>query len=286
MSKVLITGAQGFMGVRLAAYLKDRYEVLACSHSDLDITDQEEVLAFLRAHRPDVVVHCAAISDTGYSQQHPEISLQVNVEGTVHLATACAEIGAKLVYMSSDQVYNGTALLGGLPEDAPLSPNSVYGNHKLMAEERVGELLPSAVGLRLTWMYDRLDSPYKLNRNLLFNLDQLTRSGQTMSVATREYRGITWIWDVVRRIESAWQLPGGIYNFGSENSLNSYETFLRAAQLMHLESPELLIQKDEDRFPEHPRNLSMNIQKLRQHGINFPDTLEGIAIALQSDLCI
>ena len=281
MSKVLITGAQGFMGVRLSAYLKDRYEVLACSHSDLDITNEAAVMDYFQTHRPDYVVHCAAISDTGYSQQHPDLSLAVNVEGTVNVAKACAALGAHLVYMSSDQVYNGTALLGGLPEDAPLSPTSVYGQHKLLAEERVGEVLPSAVGLRLTWMYDRLDSPYKLNRNLLYNLHHTSVSHLQLSVATREYRGITWVWDVVKRIEKCFSLPGGIYNFGCENPHNSYETFLQAAELMHLEAPATWIMQDTTRFPDHPRNLSMNLQKLRHHGIDFPTTLEGVEAALR-----
>ena len=281
MSKVLITGAQGFLGVRLTSYLCDRYEVLACSHSDLDITDRAAVLAFFHDHRPDFVVHCAAISDTGYSQQHPETSLQVNVIGTENIAMACAVHAARLVYMSSDQVYNGTDQLGGLPETAPLQPKSVYGQHKLEAEQRVAAVLPSAVGLRLTWMYDRLDSPYKLNRNILFNLQQAFDARQHLSVASREYRGITWVWEVVRRIESCFHLPGGVYNFGAENVRNSYDTFVAVARLMQLDAPETWIDEDAARFPEHPRNLSIDIQQLRLHHLDFPSTVEGVAIALQ-----
>ena len=281
MSKVIVTGAQGFLGVRLASYLKDKYEVKACSHSDLEITDLDNVLEVFQEIRPDFVVHCAAISDTGYAQQHPEASAAINVEGTVNVAKACVAVGAKLIYMSSDQVYNGTNMLGGLSEFPPLSPTSVYGQHKLAAEDGVRAVAEDAVGLRLSWMYDVVDSPYKLNRNILVNLRNAAQNGQAISVATREYRGITNVWDVIRRIELCFTLPGGIYNFGSENPYNSYETFLAIARMMQIENPEKLILKDVERFPEHPRNLSMDITKLRIHGIDFPETLEGVNLALQ-----
>ena len=282
MSKVIITGAQGFLGVRLASYLNERYEVKACSHSDLDITAADRVLEVFQRFHPDYVVHCAAISDTGYAQQHPEESASINVDGTVNVAKACAEVGAKLIYMSSDQVYNGTDMLGGLSEFPPLAPTSVYGQHKLAAEDGVRSVARDAVGLRLSWMYDVIDSPYKLNRNILINLHNAVRNGQPISVATREYRGITNVWEVVRRIELCFKLPGGIYNFGSENPFNSYETFLAIARLMNIEHPEQLILKDEKRFPEHPRNLSMDLTKLRIHGIDFPETIEGMKLALQA----
>ena len=282
MSKVIITGAQGFLGVRLASYLQEKYEVKACSHSDLDITDVQRVLEVLQGFQPNFVIHCAAISDTGYAQQHPEESAKINVEGTVNVAKACAAVGAKLIYMSSDQVYNGTAMLGGLSEFSPLAPVSVYGQHKLAAEDGVRAITGDAVGLRLSWMYDVLGSPYKLNRNILVNLQHAAETNQSISVATREYRGITNVWDVVRRIELCFELPGGVYNFGSENPYNSYETFLEIARMMDMDNLENLILKDTERFPEHPRNLSMDLAKLRIHGFDFPETLEGVKLALQA----
>ena len=280
MSKVIVTGAQGFLGVRLVSYLEDKYEIKACSHSDLDITDARHVLEVFQSFQPEYVVHCAAISDTGYAQQHPDESEQINVQGTVNVAKACAEVGAKLIYMSSDQVYNGTDMIGGLSEFCPLAPASVYGQHKLAAEDGVQAVAKDAVGLRLSWMYDLPCSPYKLNRNILVNLQNAAATAQPLSVATREYRGITNVWEVIRRIPLCFELPGGIYNFGSENPYNSYETFIAIARMMKIAHPEELIIKDSERFPEHPRNLSMDLAKLRIHGFDFPDTLEGVEQAL------
>lgn len=279
--KMVVTGSEGFLGVRVCSYYADKYEVVGLSHSDLDISDEHLVMEKLSALSPDVVIHCAAISDTGYSQQHPDESEKVNVRGTVNVAEACRQCGAKLVFMSSDQVYNGNAEQGLLPETIHLHPVSVYGKHKLEAEQRVFQILPGAVGLRLTWMYDLPVSTLKLNRNILVNLLNAYRQHEKVRVATREFRGITSVWDVVKRLECCIGLPGGAYNFGCENLHTSFETFREAGRLMGF--PDLSwIEADEERFPEHPRNLSMSLNKLRMYGIDFPNVFDGLEQSLNS----
>ncbi|EJW89405.1 dTDP-4-dehydrorhamnose reductase, partial [gut metagenome] len=81
-----------------------------------------------------------------YCEQHPEESHKVNVQGTVRMAKACKLIGAKFIFISSDQVYNGTPLSGALSEDVVLQPVNIYGRHKLEAEQRTQWNLPDSVG--------------------------------------------------------------------------------------------------------------------------------------------
>lgn len=280
MKKILITGASGFLGSRLAYYYKDRYDLLLPTHSELNISREEAVKAYLEKHLPNVVIHCAALSHTGYCEQHPEESHRVNVQGTVRLAKACKQTGAQLIFMSSDQVYNGTTLPGALKEEAMLQPVNVYGRHKWEAEQRTRRNLPEAVGLRLSWMYDLPDSPLKQNSNLLVNLQNAFLEGSTIQAATHEFRGVTYVWEVVRNLEKALTLPGGIYNFGSGNTLNSYELFQTTAQLMGLKVPKKWIVPDEERFSDQARNLTMDCTSIAQHGIRFLDSVEGIQEAL------
>ena len=280
--KLVVTGAKGFLGTRVVNFYSSQYEVIGFGHAELDITNRRVVIDTLKELCPDAVFHCAAISDTGYSQQHPDESQRINLEGTVHVAEACKECGAKLVFMSSDQVYNGNVEQGLLPETIALHPVSVYGQHKLEAERRVFSILPEAVGLRLTWMYDLPDSDLKLNRNLLVNLLQTYEQHTVLKVAVREYRGITSVWEVVRRLDACLNLPGGAYNFGCENERTSYDTFMEAARCMKLLHPEEWIQADTERFLEHPRNLSMSLDKLRTAGIDFPSTCDGFQLACQN----
>lgn len=278
MKRLLITGAEGFLGIRTALYYSSLYELITCNHSDLDITDAQTTQKLIQDWKPDIVIHCAAISDTGLCERNPSLSESVNLEGSVNIAKACQDTGAQLIYMSSDQVYNGIPGNEPCPETLLLNPSTVYGRHKLQAEQAISDLLPDAIGLRLTWMYDLPDSPYKLNRNLLVNLTHASQNHETVKAATHEFRGITNVWEVVRHLTDCTRLPGGVYNFGCENRLNSYDTFMGAARLLHLPKPETWIIPDEER---HPRNLNMDITLLRSHGIDFPDTLDGIRQSLQ-----
>ena len=278
---ILITGSSGFLGSRLAVYLAKRYDLLLPTHSELNVSREDTVLAYMEEHRPKVVIHCAALSNTWYCEQHPEESHRVNVQGTVKMAKACKRIGAKFIFMSSDQVYNGTIASGPLREDCLLQPVNVYGRHKLEAEQRALLNLHESVGLRLTWMYDMPDSKMKLNSNILVNLQKASREGSVINVATHEYRGVTDVWEVVRNIEKVINLPGGVYNFGSGNSLDSYSLFVETARLMGLGSAKDWIIPDYSRFCEQTRNLSMDCSLIGKYGIYFNDSIRGLEMAMK-----
>lgn len=283
MKKILVTGCQGFLGQRLCIHYQEKYQIIGVGHQDLDISNPEAVDILFQEIRPDAVFHCAAISDTGYAQQHPEESHLINVAGSVHIAQACQKQGSRLVYMSSDQVYNGNIGIQPWKEADEVYPKSVYGTDKLEAEHLIQAILPDAVGLRLTWMYDLPGSTLKLNRNLPINLLQAFQSGKGMDAAVREYRGITNVWEVVRNMEACLDIPGGVYNFGSMNEYNSYETFIQFARLMELPDPESWIRADKERFPEHPRNLMIDNTKVQELGICFHETVEGFRQSLISN---
>ena len=281
MTKLLITGGSGFLGCRLAYFLKEKYDLLLPTHDALDISREEAVRAYLEEHRPQAVIHCAALSNTWHCEQHPDASHRVNVQGTVRVAKACKAVGARLLFMSSDQVYNGTPTSGPLPEEAPLQPVNVYGRHKLEAEQRALRNLPDAVGLRLTWMYDLPGSRMRQNTGLPLNLKKACDEANVVRAATHEHRGVTYVWDVVRNIEKALALPGGIYNFGCGNALSSHALFLAFARAMNLSDPDRWILPDADRFAAQPRNLVMDGTRAERHGIRFPDSTTGFREALR-----
>ena len=277
--KILITGASGFVGGRVAEALKKDYEFITPSHRELDVTSSADVEHYIAAARPDVILHLAAISDTGYCEEHPDESYLANVVSVENLAAAASRYAIKLVWFSSDQVYNGNLELGLLSENVTVSPENHYGRHKLLAEQRASEICPDSVALRATWMYDAEKPGMKTHRNFVINFRNAIENGTPLRFATREFRGITWIEDVVRNLPFTFDLPGGVYNFGAENTLNTYETAVEYARLQGLD-PDTIVKPDTDRFPEHIRNISISMDKAYKASkgkIHFPTTLEGLA---------
>lgn len=98
--KILITGSSGFLGSRVTHFLKGKYDLLLPTHNELNISHEDAVKAYILEHRPEAVIHCAALSNTWYCEQHPEESHRVNVQGTVRIAKACKLAGAKLLFLT------------------------------------------------------------------------------------------------------------------------------------------------------------------------------------------
>lgn len=281
MQKILVTGASGFVGSRFVERWRNDYIILAPSHTELDITDAASVERYLLEQAPQVVVHLAALSNTWYCEQHPDESYRVNVEGVCNLATAAARNGVKLILFSSDQVYNGNLESGALDEDVAVAPENVYGRHKLEAEQRALELCPSAVALRATWMYDSERAGMPVHQNFVLNIANAIKERKPLVLPVREYRGITWVRDVVEYLPSTFTLPGGVYNYGSGNTMNTYETACCYCEMLVGLRSGPLLQPDYERYPLHERNLAMSTEKIfRASGgaVCFGSTMDGLRI--------
>ena len=279
MTTILVTGASGFVGRRFVKRWKNDYHLLLPSHSELDISSEASVSAYFHAHRPDVVLHLAALSNTGYCELHPDESFEVNVLGTQRLAENAAKCAAKFIFFSSDQIYNGNWEEGPLSEDMAVAPENHYGKHKLEAEQRMMQANAEAVALRATWMYDANSPEFPPHANFVTNFARAITERTPLRFATREYRGITWVEEVVENLPHTFALPGGIYNYGAENHLNTYQTACSYFSMLACGlSQSDIVQADNERFPEHIRNISISGQKILQASagaIRFNDTPEG-----------
>lgn len=273
---VAVIGAGGFLGRHLSVMLEAAgFEVRRFTHADLEITDRGAVVKAICSCRPDVVVNCAAISSTGYAKDHPDESMAVNVEAPVNLALACLECGAELFLMSSDQVYGGCLFEGPLKEDLDLVPNNVYGQHKLLMEQRALAVLPEAKALRLTWMFQPLDAAHP-HQDYVSNMLAAKVEGRQMKASSLEHRGITDVRTVCENIiRSFGRLPGGVYNFGAGNLNDSHTTMLHIAEVSGF--PICNVVED----TSWGRNLAMDCSKLASFGIVFPTTEESIAAVLR-----
>lgn len=273
MKKILVTGAGGFVGSRILQQWDGKYELVTLPKGFFRSASEDEVLSQIKQLHPDVILHTAAISDTGYCTQHPEEAYRANVELPVWLARAAQKTGAKLMAFSSDQVYAGVQQAGPLPETLELAPSNIYGRYKLEAEQRVLDLCPDSVHLRATWMYDLPGYGLPIRGNLPLNLLRAALRRETVSFSRNDFRGVTYVRQAVENLEPAMELPGGVYNFGSENAEDMVSTARQFADAMG--AP---VRIEENAWH---RNLSMNCEKLNRAGIRFDTTQQGIVRCLR-----
>ena len=273
MKRVLITGAGSFVGSRVLQQWQGKYELCAFPKGFLCTATETEVLTQTRARDPDVILHTAALSDTGYCAQHPAEAYRANVELPVWLARAAQQTKAKLVAFSSDQVYAGTKQQGPLSEALDLHPTNIYGQYKLEAEQRVLELCPDSVHLRASWMYDLPGYGLPIRGNLPLNLLRAALKGEAVRFSRNDFRGVTYVRQVIENLEPAMDLPGGVYNFGSGNAEDMVCTARQFAKALGI-----TVKIAEESWE---RNLVMDAAKLERSGIRFAATQQGIRCCLQ-----
>ena len=272
MKKVLLTGAGGFVGARIADQWQGRFVLCAFPQGFAAAAEESAVRCLIDREHPDVIVHAAALSNTAFCAAHPEESYRANVLLPEWVAKGAAETGAKLLAFSSDQVYAGVQSEGPLPEALSLSPTNVYGQHKLEAEARVQAVCPGAVLLRAAWMYDLPGRQLPLRGNLPLNLLDAAQNGVPLRFSENDHRGVSYVREVVEKLILAMELPGGVYNFGSGNDANMFDTAARFARMLHVD---VTLEKD-----HWTRSLVMDGQKLAAFGIRFDSTLDAFARCL------
>ena len=281
--RLLVTGGSGFLGRRVVAYYKAMgWQVLSPSHKELDITDDAGVQTWFREQKPEAVIHTAAVSDTGLCQKDPEWSEGINVTGCVNLAKACRDAGAKLVICSSDQVYFGSTLPGPHREEEVCTPGNVYGCQKLRAEQQCLAILPDTVCLRLSWMYARESLPGEHGNFFAMLTAALEDESKPLSWPVYDRRGLTDVDWVVKYMEQALALPGGVWNFGSANDRSTYDTVKEALEAAGLEKGLMRLRPNLEAFAACPRDISMDPDKLQAAGIRFPATAESLRNALEA----
>jgi dTDP-4-dehydrorhamnose reductase len=153
MMRVLLTGARGQLGRQLGETAPDRVALVAPDRGELDLAEPASILAAVRRHAPEVVVHAGAYTAVDRAESERELALRVNAEGTRALAEAAASVGARVLYLSTDYVF-------GHGHDRPISPTAeraplnVYGESKARGEDAILEVLGAAgTVVRTSWVY-------------------------------------------------------------------------------------------------------------------------------------
>jgi len=151
--KVLVTGAAGMLGHRVVDDARDRgWEVVGVDLPDGDLTAEAVADALLERVRPDAVVHCAAWTDVDGAEAREDVARRVNEDASRNIARAAAAVGARVVAVSTDYVFDGTKTTPYVESD-PVAPLGAYGRTKLAGERAVTEHCPDHAIARTAWLY-------------------------------------------------------------------------------------------------------------------------------------
>ncbi|WP_100065578.1 dTDP-4-dehydrorhamnose reductase [Miniphocaeibacter massiliensis] len=152
-TQIWIAGSNGRIGSELIKILNpEDYEILATDIDEVDITDSKIVNLYVDMHRPEIIINCAGITDLDYCEENLEEAFRVNAIGAKNLAIAATRINAKIIQLSTDDVFSGE---GNKPyrEYDELGARTVYGKSKVLAEEYIREFSQNYFILRSSWLY-------------------------------------------------------------------------------------------------------------------------------------
>ena len=278
MQTVLLTGGGGFFGTRFEARFRHRYRIVSTDVKELDILDKQRVDDAFRLIKPDYVIHAAAIAVTDFCNENPEKCREINVTGALNIGEACRERGARMVFCSTEQVFNGNSEPGPYAESDAAVPDTVYGQNKLEAEGLLRELLEELVVVRFCWMFGVPERGLPVVNNLLWDTVRSILRGEPTKASPNEFRGVTYVNDVVDRFDRIIDLDPGTYHVGSFTGKSRYELVRHIVSEMGLEKRlEELLLRDDEKYSDHPRDARLDTTKIAEAGIPFPDSVEALS---------
>jgi dTDP-4-dehydrorhamnose reductase len=236
----------------------------------VDITDQRSVMDLMASIKPDAVIHAAALSSPDYCEEHPRESQLVNVTASRHVAQACAADAIPCAFISSDLVFDGEH--APYNEESPAMPVSVYGQHKLLAENAVRADYPRTTVCRLPLLFG-IGSPAR--EGSFLRMLRSMRAGEEVRLFTDEIRTPvsteTAADGILRALDHA---PGDTVHLGGQERVSRWELGLLAAEILIGGKPRLIrcSQAEVASPAPRPRDVSLENRLSARIGY-FPKTV-------------
>ena len=260
--KVLVTGVKGQLGFDVMNELKKRgLEAVGADIEEMDITDEESVNRFIMAAKPDAVIHCAAYTAVDAAEENEDICRRVNADGTRNIAKVCKELDCKMIYISTDYVFDGQGTRPWEP-DEERHPLNVYGQTKYEGELAVQELLEKYFIVRIAWVFG------VNGKNFVKTMLNLAQTHDTLTVVNDQYGSPTYTYDLARLLVDMVQTDKyGIYHATNEGICTWYEFACEIFKQANVAVKVLPVSAAEYRAKaKRPENSRMSKEKLTENG--------------------
>lgn len=280
MKRLFITGGIGLLGSKFINIAGDDYQVIKTYNKNpqenavkLDITNKEDVLDKITSIEPDLVVHPAALTNVDYCEDHQEEAYQINAQGTLNMVEACQQADAKLIYVSTDFVFDGDK--GLYIEEDKTNPLSYYAISKLKGEEFVIDSYLNYAIARVSVLYG-----WHTNFNfVMWVIDEL-KKGNEINIVTDEYNSPTYADNAAEAILKLFsENKEGIYHIAGDERISRFDFAKNIAQVFELD--ETLINPIKSsvlvRKAKRPMDSSLSVEKAKKDlNMKLLNTREGL----------
>lgn len=272
--KVLLTGHRGQLGSDLLTMLSDKFQVVGFDLPELDICSELTVLNAVLSERPDVVIHSAAYTNVDGCELDPDTAMAVNAEGTRHVARACARTGIRMIYYSTDYVFDGTKADAYTETDEP-NPRTAYGQSKLAGEQVIAEMVDNHLIMRIAWVYGRSGQNFvktmvRLGRAQLKQRD-LGEKIKPLRIVDDQFGNPTWTVDIARQTLAL--IDSDLLGVVHATAENETSWFGFASEIFRLlDMPVELEPCTTEEFPRpapRPKRSSLENVRLKEAGKNL-----------------
>ena len=296
--KVLVIGGSGLLGYKLVEKASEKYDTFltynfrpvqieGCTALKLDKCDREAVFELLEKIKPDVVIDTAALHNVDYCETHPKEAWKVNVEGTRNVAEACKKIGARIIFISTDYVFDGTK--GRYTEEDEPNPLSYYAKTKLEAEKIIQSLGISYIIARPSVIYGwnpnevlGLKSSSGKSINFVVWALQKLEKGEEIKAVTDQYNCPTLADNLAEALLiMASSEKQGIYHTAGKDCVNRYQFTLKIAEVFNLDKSLVKPVTSEifKQIAKRPKKCCLDVSKAeRDFKVKFLTVEEGLKL--------
>lgn len=260
--KVLVTGVKGQLGYDVVNELRERdIDPIGVDIQEMDITDADSVDRVITASQADAVIHCAAYTAVDVAEDNQEICHKVNVEGTQNIATVCKKLGIKMMYISTDYVFDGQGTRPWEPDDER-HPLNVYGQTKYEGELTIQNTLDQYFIVRIAWVFG------VNGKNFIKTMLNLAETHDHLTVVNDQYGSPTYTYDLAKLlVDMIVTDKYGIYHATNEGICTWYEF---ACEIFRQADVQVEVEPvSSEAFPakaKRPSNSRMSKDKLEQNG--------------------
>lgn len=269
----LITGGNGQLGTELRHLLDEAGVAYVSTDSqEMDITDAKTTMTKIQEIKPKVIFHCAAYTAVDQAEDEGKmLDEKINVEGTRNVAQAAKAVGATLVYISTDYVFDGTKKEGEYRVDDPVNPLNEYGRTKLLGEQAVQEILTDYYIIRTSWVFGQY------GHNFVYTMQRLAKEHESLTVVNDQFGRPTWTRTLAEFMKYVidQRAPKGVYHLSNDNSCSWYE-FAKEILKDTIVEVKPVTSEQYPQKAKRPQYSVMDLSKAKEIGFEIPTWQEAL----------